>query len=65
MPLFDRLINNKTVQNLFVWFLVFLLLIATVQPSNKVATAIFAIILLAPAVYLSNLLILPFLKEKK
>jgi len=40
-------------------------LIATVQPGNKVGTAIFTIFLLAPAVYLSNLFILPFLKEKK
>lgn len=65
MPSFDHFVNNKTVQNLFVWFLVFLLLIATVQASNKVSTAIFTIVLLAPAVYLSNLYILPFLKEKR
>ncbi|MGB5555236.1 MAG: LytTR family DNA-binding domain-containing protein [Flavobacteriaceae bacterium] len=65
MPSFEHLMNNKTVQNLFVWCLVFLLLIATVQPGNKVGTAIFTILLLAPAVYLSNLIILPFLKEKK
>ncbi len=65
MSSLDRLINNKIVQNLFAWFLVFLLLIATVEPSNKVGTAIFTIFLLAPAVYISNLLIMPFLKEKK
>lgn len=64
MSALDRLMANKIAQNLFVWFLVFLLLIATVQPSNKVATAIFTICLLAPAVYISNLFILPFLKEK-
>ena len=63
MPSFDHLIANRIVQNLFVWFLVFLLLIATVQPGNKVGTAIFTIFLLAPAVYLSNLFILPFLKD--
>lgn len=56
--------TNKIAQNLLAWFLVFLLLTATVQPVNKVVTAIFAICLLAPAVYISNLFILPFLKEK-
>ena len=60
----NRFLANKFAQNLFIWFLVFLLLIATVQPSNKVGTAIFTICLLAPAVYISNLFILPFLKEK-
>lgn len=64
MSVLDRLLANKIVQNLFVWFLVFLVLIATVQPSNKVGTAIFTICLLAPAVYICNLFILPFLKEK-
>ncbi|MFK7811327.1 MAG: LytR/AlgR family response regulator transcription factor [Maribacter sp.] len=64
MSALDRLMANKIAQNLFVWFLVFLLLIATVQPSNKVVTAIFTICLLAPAVYISNLFILTFLKGK-
>jgi len=64
MSALDRFMANKIAQNLFVWFLVFLLLTATVQPSNKVGTAIFTICLLAPAVYISNLFILPFLKEK-
>ncbi len=60
----NRFMANKITQNLFVWFLVFLLLIVIVQPSNKVGTAIFTICLLAPAVYICNLVILPFLKEK-
>lgn len=64
MSKLDRLMANKIAHNLFVWFLVFLLLTATVQPSNKVGTAIFTICLLAPAIYISNLFILPFLKEK-
>lgn len=64
MSKLDRLIANKIAQNLFVWFLVFLLLTATVRPSNKIGTAIFAICLLTPAVYISNLFILPFIKEK-
>lgn len=64
MSSLDRWIDNKIVQNLFVWLFFFLILITTVRPDNKVATAIFAIVLLAPAVYISNLFILPFLKKK-
>ncbi len=64
MSSLDRLINNKAIQNLFVWLFLFLFLMSTVKPDNKVATALFSIILLAPAIYISNLLILPFLKKK-
>jgi len=64
MSSLDRWIDNKTVQNLFVWLFFFLILITTVRPENKVATAIFAIVLFAPAVYISNLFILPFLRKK-
>lgn len=64
MSSLDRLIDNKTIQNLFVWLFFFLILISTVRQENKVATAFFAIGLLAPAVYISNLLILPYLKKK-
>lgn len=64
MSSLDRWIDNKIVQNLFVWLFFFLILISTVRPDTKVATAIFAIVLLAPAVYISNLFILPFLRKK-
>jgi len=64
MSSLDRLIDNKIVQNLFVWLFFFLILLTTVRQENKVATAIFVIILLAPPVYISNLVILPFLRKK-
>jgi len=59
----DRLIDNKIVQNIVVWFFVFLVLIITVQADNRVATAFFMVLLIAPAVYVNNLLILPYLKH--
>jgi len=64
MSALDRLMDNKIVQNLFVWLVFFLILITTVRTDTKASTAIFAIVLLAPAVYVSNLFILPFLRNK-
>ncbi|WP_111707699.1 sensor histidine kinase [Lutibacter citreus] len=60
----DKWIDNKIVQNLFIWFFLFLILIITIQGESKALTSIFIILLLAPAIYLNNLFILPFLKKK-
>lgn len=61
----DRWVDNRIVQNLFIWFFLFLILLTSIQGDSIVLTTIFAILLLAPAVYVNNLLILPFLKRKK
>ena len=60
----DRWIDNKLIQNLFIWFLLFLILLTTIQSDNKVVSAVFAIVLLAPPVYVNNLLILPLFNRK-
>lgn len=60
----DRWIDNKLTQNLFIWFFLFLILLTTIQADARVISALFAILLLAPPVYLNNLLILPFFKRK-
>lgn len=60
MSKLDTIIDNKIVQNLFIWCCFFLLLIATIQTDTKVVTALSAILLLAPAIYINNLLILPY-----
>ncbi len=65
MSQLDRWVDNKMVQNLFIWFLLFLILLTTIQAENKALTSLFAIVLLAPAVYSNNLLILPFLRKKR
>lgn len=64
MSKLDHWIDNKVVQNLFIWFLLFLILLTTIQTDSKVSAAFFAILLLAPAVYINNLIVLPFLKKK-
>ncbi len=65
MSKLDRWIDNKIVQNLFVWFLLFLILLTTIQAENRVESALFGVLLLAPGVYVNNLLILPFLKRNR
>ncbi|MEP0266314.1 sensor histidine kinase [Dokdonia sp.] len=64
MSKLDHWIDNKIVQNAFVWFLLFLILLTTIQAESRIATSCFIILLLAPAVYINNLLILPFLRKK-
>lgn len=64
MSKLDTWIDNKVIQNLFIWFCLSLILMATVQTENRIAVAFFIILLLAPAVYINNLLILPLLRKK-
>lgn len=64
MSKFDNWIDNKIVQNLFIWFFLFLILLTTIQGESRILTSLFAIFLIAPAVYISNLFILPFLRKK-
>ncbi len=65
MSKLDRWVDNKMVQNLFIWFFLFLILLTTIQAENKVLASLFSIALLVPAVYSNNLLILPFLRKKR
>ena len=63
MSKLDTWIDNKVVQNLFIWFCLFLILLGAVQADNKVVSAIAIIGLLAPAVYVNNIFILPFFNK--
>ncbi|CAM4218022.1 sensor histidine kinase [Gillisia limnaea] len=64
MSRLDKWIDNKIVQNLFIWFFLFIILLSTIQAENKALTTFFAILLLAPAVYINNLFILPLFRKK-
>lgn len=63
MSRLDTLIDNKIVQNLFIWFCLFLILLGTVQADNRIVSSISIIVLLAPAIYINNLFILPFFNK--
>jgi LytS/YehU family sensor histidine kinase len=65
MSKLDHWIDNKIVQNIFIWFCLFLILTGTITSGNKLLTAFFIIILLAPAVYVNNLFILPLFNKSK
>jgi LytS/YehU family sensor histidine kinase len=60
----DKWIDNKIVQNLFIWFFLFIILLSSIQAENRVLGAFYIILLLAPAVYVNNLFILPFFRKK-
>jgi len=59
----DRWVDNKIVQNVFIWFCLFLILLGTVQADNKVITVLVILAMLAPSIYASNLLVLPYFKK--
>ncbi len=65
MSKLDSWIDNKVAQNLFVWLFVFLILLTTITNGDRVLAASFIILLLAPAVYINNILILPYFRKKR
>ncbi len=66
MSKLDSWIDNKIVQNLFVWLFVFLILLTTITNGDRVVVvASFIILLLAPAVYINNIFILPYFRKKR
>lgn len=65
MSKLDTWIDNKVVQNLFIWFCFFLILMGTIQSDNRILTTGAIILLLAPTVYINNLLILPFFNKNR
>ncbi|MCF6279273.1 MAG: sensor histidine kinase [Flavobacteriaceae bacterium] len=64
MKKIDAIIDNKIFQNLFIWACFFIILLGAIQAENKFLVAFNIILLLAPAIYISNLFILPKLKQQ-
>lgn len=64
MSKIDTWIDNKIVQNLFIWFFLFIILLSTIQSDNKALTTLFVILLLAPAIYINNLILLPLFRKR-
>lgn len=64
MKKLDLFIDNKIVQNLFIWGFVLLILIASIQSDNPVLTGVYVLLMLMPSVYVNNLIVLPFLMKK-
>lgn len=64
MSKFDKVIDNKIFQNLFIWCCLFVILLGAIQAENKFSVALYIVLLLAPAIYINNLFILPKLKQQ-
>ena len=58
----DRREDYKFAQHLIVWVFIYVILLTTIQTGSRLLTALFAIALLAPPVYLNNLYVLPILR---
>jgi LytS/YehU family sensor histidine kinase len=63
MAKLDALIDNKIVQNLFIWFCLFIILLGAIQSENRILSSLFVVSLLAPAIYINNLIVLPFFNK--
>lgn len=59
MTKFEHYMDNRVIQNLLVWFCLFIIFLFTIQSDNRVIASISGILLLAPSIYVQNLLILP------
>ena len=64
MSKLDRWVDHKVAQNLFIWCFLFLILMTAIQTEDRVTASFFALLLLAPPVYINNLYILPLLRER-
>ncbi|CAL2060407.1 sensor histidine kinase [Tenacibaculum sp. 190524A05c] len=65
MSKLDTLIDNKLVQNIFVWFILFIILIGGIQSENRIQTALYAILFLLPTIYITNYFVLPYFQKRK
>lgn len=65
MAKLDRFIDNKMVQNLFIWFVLYLFFLTAIQFENRILVSFYVILLLAPTVYFNNLIVLPLWKKNK
>ncbi|PQJ80118.1 sensor histidine kinase [Polaribacter porphyrae] len=65
MSKLDKWIDNKIVQNLFVWIFILLIFMIIIQAENRLIVALFFIAFIMPLTYIQNLKILPYFFKKK
>jgi len=59
----DKWIDNKIVQNIFIWCCFFLVLMSITTSGNILLTAFYVILGLAPVIYSNNYFVLPFFSK--
>lgn len=65
MSKLDNWIDNKIMQNLFIWVFLFVIFTMVIQADNRFLASFLFIVFIAPPVYISNLKILPLFLKKK
>lgn len=66
MSKIDVLVDNRIVQNIFIWVLLLFIFTMIIQADNSLLTSLYVIAFIMPPIYISNWKILPlFLKEQK
>ena len=65
MKKIEHLIENRIAQNVILWVLLYLIFLTSVQSNERFLTAFYMILFLSPVVYVTNLVVLPFLKKSK
>lgn len=65
MSRLDSWVDNRIVQNLFLWVFLFIIFTMVIQSDNRPLTALLFIAFIAPPVYISNLKILPLFFQKR
>jgi len=63
MSRLHSLLDNRVIQNIVFWVILFFILMATIQADDRVMVSIYSILLLSPAAYINNLFILPYLRN--
>lgn len=59
----ENFIENRLVQNLFIWLGLFIVLLATITSENRVVTTFYTLLILVPPIYVNNLFILPLFRK--
>lgn len=65
MAKLDAIIDNKILQNIFVWLCFFLILLGAVQAENKLLSILVIIGFMAPCIYINNLFVLPYFHKNR
>ena len=65
MKKFEHLFENKIAQNIVLWFLLYIIFVTSVQAEDRFLAALYILVFLAPVVYVTNLVVLPYLKKSK
>ena len=65
MSRLDKWIDNKIVQNVFVWAFILLIFTIVIQAENRILTSLAFIAFILPLIYINNLKILPLFLKKQ